>query len=50
VPESLLPLLVVAKPYGLAWWDLTVLVLAFTLFDVLISRLLYRLKLRKRPH
>lgn len=50
VPESLLPLLVVAQPYGLGWWDLILLVLAFTLFDILVSRLLYRLRLRKRPY
>jgi hypothetical protein len=50
VPESLLPLLAVAKPYNLSWMDLVLLVLAFTLFDMLISRILYRLNLRKRPH
>jgi CDP-2,3-bis-(O-geranylgeranyl)-sn-glycerol synthase len=50
VPESLLPLLVVGERYGLRWWDIALLVVAFTLFSMAISRLLFRLKLRKRPH
>ena len=50
IPESLLPLLVVAPHYDLSWLDLAILVLAFTLFNLLVSRLLYRLHLRKRPH
>lgn len=50
VPESLLPLLAVSKPYDLSWMDVALLVLAFALFHMLLSRLLYRLKLRKRPH
>ncbi|MEA3276396.1 MAG: CDP-archaeol synthase [Pseudomonadota bacterium] len=50
IPESLLPLLAVKGGYGLGWWDLALLVLAFVLFDILVSRILYRLHLRKRPH
>lgn len=50
VPESLLPLLVVADRYGLMEKDIALLVLAFTLFDMVASRLLFRLNLRKRPH
>jgi CDP-2,3-bis-(O-geranylgeranyl)-sn-glycerol synthase len=50
VPESLLPLLAVAERYGLTWRDVALLVLAFTLFDMVASRVLYRLNLRKRPH
>jgi CDP-2,3-bis-(O-geranylgeranyl)-sn-glycerol synthase len=50
VPESLLPLLVLMGPYGLDWLDLASLVLAFTLFSLLVSRILYSFKLRKRPH
>jgi CDP-2,3-bis-(O-geranylgeranyl)-sn-glycerol synthase len=50
VPESLLPLLGVAERYGLTVADIGALVLAFTLFDMVASRLLYRLRLRKRPH
>jgi CDP-diglyceride synthetase len=49
IPESLLPLLVVAGDYRLGWDDILILVLAFALFDLVVSRLLYRLHLRKRP-
>lgn len=50
VPESLLPVLAVAPSYGLGWVDVIVLVGGFWLFDLLISRVLYRLRLRKRPY
>ena len=50
IPESLLPLLAVMDDLGLGWWDVVVLVLAFTLFSLVVSRVLFRLKLRKRPH
>jgi hypothetical protein len=50
VPESLLPLLVVMGERGLEWWELGLLVLAFTLFSLVISRVLFRFKLRKHPY
>ncbi|MCU0834612.1 MAG: CDP-archaeol synthase [Chromatiaceae bacterium] len=50
IPESLLPVLVIAGDYGLAWLDVALLVAAFTLFDLLVSRILYRFRLRKRPY
>jgi CDP-2,3-bis-(O-geranylgeranyl)-sn-glycerol synthase len=50
VPESLLPVLAVAPSYGLGWMQILFLVASFTLFQLLISRLLYRLRLRKRPY
>ena len=50
IPESLLPLLAVAGPYDLSAVDIGGLVLAFTVFDIVVSRLLFRLRLRKRPH
>ncbi len=50
IPESLLPLLAVAGPYGLGWLDLALLVAAFTLFDMGVSGPLYRLHLRRRPY
>jgi CDP-2,3-bis-(O-geranylgeranyl)-sn-glycerol synthase len=50
VPESLLPLLAVMDSHRLDWWDVASLVLVFTLFSLLVSRVLFRLKLRKRPH
>lgn len=50
IPESLLPLLVVAGRYGLGWWDVALLVSAFSLFSMAASRLLFGLHLRSRPH
>jgi CDP-2,3-bis-(O-geranylgeranyl)-sn-glycerol synthase len=50
VPESLLPLLAVANRYGLGWSDVALLVASFTAFDMVASRLLYRLRIRRRPH
>ncbi len=50
IPESLLPLLAVAGPYGLGWLDLALLVAAFTLFDMGVSGPLYRWHLRSRPY
>jgi len=50
IPESLLPLLAVKANRGLDWGDLGLLVLIFMLFSLGASRLLFRLKLRKRPY
>jgi CDP-2,3-bis-(O-geranylgeranyl)-sn-glycerol synthase len=50
IPESLLPLLAVARSHGLDCWTVAVLVVAFVLFDMLISRVLFRLRLRQHPH
>jgi CDP-2,3-bis-(O-geranylgeranyl)-sn-glycerol synthase len=50
IPEALLPLLAVAGPLGLDWLDLILLVTAFTLFDMVVSGPLYRLRLRRRPY
>jgi CDP-2,3-bis-(O-geranylgeranyl)-sn-glycerol synthase len=50
IPESLLPLVAVSDRYDLGWVDIAALVSTFTLFDVVASRLLYRLKIRRRPH
>jgi hypothetical protein len=36
--------------HGLDWLDVALLVLTFTLFSLAVSRILFRLKLRKRPH
>lgn len=49
VPESLFPLLVFRGRLGLATWDIAVVVLAFFVLDLLLSRLLYKLHLRDQP-
>ena len=50
IPESLLPLLAVMDDRGLGWGDVGAIVLAFTLFSLAVSRILFHLKLRKRPY
>ena len=50
IPESLLPLLVVMDDQNLGWRDVGYIVFAFTLFSLTFSRILFRLKLRKRPY
>ena len=50
IPESLLPLLMVRERCGLTWWEITALVLVFIAVELLGSRLLYRLHLRKTPY
>lgn len=50
IPESLLPLLGVCASLGLSGRDILLLVLAFVVLELLLSRLLYRLGLRDRPY
>lgn len=50
LPEAVLPLFLLHGTLGLTLPEAAVAVLAFTLLDLLISPLLYRLRLRKRPY
>jgi hypothetical protein len=50
VPESLFPLLACRSTLSLTLSDIVVCVLAFFLFDVLISKLLYKFRVRNRPY
>ena len=50
VPEALLPLAVCAAPLGLEWLDVMILVGAFWVLELLLSRLLYKLHIRKQPY
>ena len=50
IPESLLPALLSAPRLGTAPLDWLLVVLAFMALELLVSRLLYRLRLRKRPY
>ncbi len=47
--EALLPSVCFASSLGLDWVDVVVIVVAFALIDMLASRLLYALHMRKRP-
>lgn len=50
LPEALLPLAVLREPLGLGWLDVLIVVIAFTLFEWLVSPWLYRLRIRRRPY
>jgi len=49
VPESLLPLLVVKADLGLEMGQVVELTAAFLVLELVLSRILYRLKIRQRP-
>ncbi len=50
VAESLFPALAVMQLFALTPLNIILLVLAFILFDLLLSRLLHRIGLRRRPY
>lgn len=50
LPESLFPSVYAVAVLQLAWWWALLLSLAFMLVDVLVSKPLFLLKIRKRPY
>lgn len=50
IPEALLPLLVVGLELGLDPADVVLLSVVFLVVELLLSRILYRLDIRKRPY
>ena len=50
IPESLLPALALKSRLALTAWDITGVVFAFILLELLLSRLLFGLHLRDRPY
>jgi hypothetical protein len=50
IPESLLPLLVLAPAFQLPWWSVIMVVLGFTVVVPLLSRLFYLIGIRRRPY
>ena len=48
-PEALLPLLIVKEQFNLTSNDIAVLVIAFIVLELVLSRILFRLKIRDRP-
>ena len=50
IPESLLPILACSPLLGLGWAELLLIPVAFTVANLTISRLLYRLGIRHHPH
>lgn len=50
LPESLLPLLAVAGPLVISATEIMATVITFFVLELLISRVLFRLRLRKHPY
>ncbi len=50
VPESLLPILLLKEPLALSLIDIVLVVAIFFLIEELVSPVLYRLHIRKRPY
>lgn len=50
IPESLFPLLAVAHRYGLGAADIGLLVAVFLVLELLLSRVLFKFRLRDQPY
>ncbi|PVE20356.1 CDP-archaeol synthase [Microvirga sp. KLBC 81] len=50
IPEALLPLLAVKRRLDLTSGDIAVLVIAFIVLELVLSRILFRLEIRDRPY
>jgi CDP-2,3-bis-(O-geranylgeranyl)-sn-glycerol synthase len=50
IPEALFPLLGVRTQFSLQAWDIVLLVTGFIVLELLLSRILYKLRLRKQPY
>ena len=50
IPESLFPLLAVSSILDLEWWRVLYLVLLFIAIELGLSRILFKLKIRKQPY
>lgn len=50
LPEALLPLLLLAHPLGIGMIQVVLLALLFMVFEMVVSPLLFRLKIRSRPY
>jgi len=50
VPESLFPALYMMLVLSLAWQDVLFIVMVFILLEIILSQILYRLGIRRRPY
>ena len=50
IPEALFPLIAVSSIVGINWWQIVYLVVLFVVIGLLLSRILYKLKIRKKPY
>ncbi len=50
IPEALFPLIAVSSIVGLEWWQIAYLVVLFVVIELVLSRILYKYNLRRRPY
>ena len=50
IPEALIPLLAMRKDFGLSWTGLWYTVAGFFILELVLSRILFKLNLRKQPY
>ena len=50
IPEALLPMLAVKPMFDLSWPAILETVVAFLMLELLLSRLLYHLRVRRQPY
>lgn len=50
VPESLLPAYCMMSVFALQWRELVILVLAFIMLELLLSKIMYKLGVRRTPY
>lgn len=50
VPEALLPLWIFRESFGLNWASVAYMVVAFFILELVFSRILYKLHVRKQPY
>jgi CDP-diglyceride synthetase len=50
IPEALLPALLAGAWFGLSVWHVVIVLIAFVVLEIVLSKLLFRLKLRDRPY
>jgi CDP-2,3-bis-(O-geranylgeranyl)-sn-glycerol synthase len=50
VPESLLPACCMMSAFALQWRELVVLLLAFVMLELLLSKIMYKLGVRRKPY
>jgi CDP-2,3-bis-(O-geranylgeranyl)-sn-glycerol synthase len=50
IPEAFLPVLLLRTQLGLSAWDMALVVVAFVAVEIVLSRLLYLLRIRDEPY
>ena len=50
IPEALFPLIAVSSIVGFEWWQIAYLVVLFVVTELVLSRILYKYNLRRRPY